>query len=65
VATLSQVLIVDPNPLAPWINNFGVWIDEFEAMGLEDCLDVTWQRALVHLDSSPDGERWVAAGGDA
>ena len=52
-----QVLIVDPNPLAPWMNNFGVWIDEFRAMGLEDCLDHTWDRALVHLDASPEGAR--------
>ena len=52
-----QVLIVDPNPLAPWINNFGVWIDEFELMGLADCLDYTWDRALVHLDSSAQGAR--------
>lgn len=52
-----QVLIVDPNPLAPWVNNFGVWIDEFELMGLTDCLDYTWDRALVYLDSGADGAR--------
>ena len=53
---------MDPNPLAPWINNFGVWIDEFELMGLQDCLDYTWDRALVHLSSEPGGERWVGCG---
>ena len=42
---------------APWINNYGVWCDEFEAMGLEDCFDVVWPRAVVHLDSSPEGAR--------
>ena len=52
-----QVLIVDPNPLAPWINNFGVWIDEFELMGLSDCLDYKWDRALVYLSSEADGAR--------
>ena len=52
-----QVLIVDPNPRAPWVNNFGVWIDEFELMGLADCLDVTWDKALVHLDATPEGKR--------
>ncbi|PSC67972.1 Lycopene beta chloroplastic [Micractinium conductrix] len=55
-----QVLIVDPNPRAPWINNFGVWIDEFAAMGLEDCLDYTWDKALVHLDSSAEGARYLS-----
>lgn len=53
----AQVLIVDPNPLAPWINNFGVWIDEFELMGLSDCLDYKWDRALVYLSSEADGAR--------
>ncbi len=53
----AQVLIVDPNPLAPWVNNFGVWIDEFELMGLADCLDYTWDRALVYLNSEADGAR--------
>lgn len=53
----AQVLIVDPNPLAPWVNNFGVWIDEFELMGLADCLDYTWDRALVYLNSESDGAR--------
>ena len=52
-----RVLVVDPNPLAPWVNNFGVWCDEFEAMGLEDCFDVVWPRALVYLDGTPAGER--------
>ena len=47
--------VVDPAPLAAWPNNYGVWADEFEAMGLEDCLEVVWQQAQVHLDS---GERF-------
>nr|WJE87832.1 lycopene beta-cyclase [Chlorella sorokiniana] len=55
-----KVLIVDPNPLAPWINNFGVWIDEFELMGLSDCLDYKWDRALVYLSSEADGARYLA-----
>lgn len=48
---------MDPNPRAPWVNNYGVWIDEFELMGLADCLDVTWDRAVVHLDATPEGKR--------
>ena len=47
--------VVDPAPLAAWPNNYGVWADEFEAMGLEDCLEVVWPQAQVHLDS---GERF-------
>ncbi len=33
----------------------GVWVDEFRAMGLDDCLDHVWDRAEVFLDSSPSG----------
>lgn len=52
-----KCIIIDPNPLAPWINNYGVWCDEFEALGLDDCFDTVWQKAVVHLDSTPEGER--------
>lgn len=35
----------------------GVWVDEFEAMGLGDCMDHVWQRAEVFLDSSESGKK--------
>ncbi|KAK9845376.1 hypothetical protein WJX81_004833 [Elliptochloris bilobata] len=47
-----RVCVVDPAPLAAWPNNYGVWADEFEAMGLEDCLEVVWPQAQVHLDNN-------------
>ena len=46
-----KVCVVDPAPLAHWPNNYGVWVDEFEAMGLDDCLEIVWDKAKVHLDS--------------
>ena len=52
-----KVAVVDPDPLGKWMNNYGVWTDEFEAMGLEDCFDVVWPSATVYLDSSNKGER--------
>ena len=52
-----SVVIVDPQPLAPWPNTYGVWCDEFEAMGLDDCLEFTWPRANVFLDSTAAGKR--------
>jgi lycopene beta-cyclase len=51
------VAVVDPAPLAPWVNNYGVWVDEFEAMGLDDCFDVVWPTAAVLLDDTPAGAR--------
>ncbi|KAK4440591.1 Capsanthin/capsorubin synthase, chromoplastic [Sesamum alatum] len=37
-----KVCCLDPSPLSMWPNNYGVWVDEFESLGLEDCLDKTW-----------------------
>ena len=51
----TQVCVIEPAPLAEWPNNYGVWVDEFQAMGLQDCLEVTWPKARVFLDSGPDG----------
>ncbi len=53
-----KVCVVDPAPLAHWPNNYGVWVDEFEAMGLQDCLEIIWPKAKVHLDSGKDNERY-------
>ncbi|XP_078443255.1 lycopene cyclase [Wolffia australiana] len=47
-----SVCCIDPSPQTIWPNNYGVWVDEFEAMGLLDCLDATWPGAAVHIDSA-------------
>ncbi|KAK4485497.1 hypothetical protein RD792_008156 [Penstemon davidsonii] len=53
------VCSIDPSPKLIWPNNYGVWVDEFEAMDLLDCLDTTWSGAVVHIDdnSSKDLDR--------
>ena len=45
-----SVCAIDPNPRLIWPNNYGVWVDEFEAMDLLDCLDKTWSGAVVYID---------------
>ncbi len=30
---------------APFVNNYGVWVDEFAALGLQDTLDRVWDDA--------------------
>lgn len=52
-----KVCIIDPAPLGIWPNNYGVWVDEFEAMGLGDCLEVIWPKAKVFLDSDNLGAK--------
>ncbi|CAB1100630.1 unnamed protein product [Ectocarpus sp. CCAP 1310/34] len=44
-----KVCIIDPNLEKRWIPNYGVWVEEWEALdkdlqiGLGDCLDRTWE----------------------
>ncbi|KAK6163567.1 hypothetical protein DH2020_000431 [Rehmannia glutinosa] len=33
-----------------WPNNYGVWADEFESLGLYDCLDKIWPMASIFID---------------
>lgn len=33
----------------PFVNNYGVWVDEFRELGLEGTLDVTWEDALCYF----------------
>ncbi|KAL8496334.1 hypothetical protein ACS0TY_020153 [Phlomoides rotata] len=45
-----KVCCLDPSPLSMWPNNYGVWVDEFENLGLEDCLDKTWPMTCVYIN---------------
>ncbi|VFQ94135.1 unnamed protein product [Cuscuta campestris] len=46
----TKVCCIDPSPLSMWPNNYGVWVDEFERLGLEDCLDKTWPITSVCIN---------------
>ena len=45
-----KVCCVDPSPLSVWPNNYGVLVDEFESLGLVDCLDKIWPMICVYID---------------
>lgn len=51
-----SVCSIDPSPKLIWPNNYGVWVDEFEAMDLLDCLDTTWSGAVVYIDEKTSKE---------
>lgn len=51
-----SVCSIDPSPKLIWPNNYGVWVDEFEAMDLLDCLDTTWSSAIVYIDDQSTKE---------
>jgi hypothetical protein len=33
----------------PFTNNYGVWMDEFRALGLEHTLEVSWEDAICYF----------------
>jgi len=47
-----RVALMDPTPLAPWMNNYGVWCDEFKALGFDDCYRAVWNKARVIIDET-------------
>ncbi|KAH0855024.1 hypothetical protein HID58_020388 [Brassica napus] len=49
-----SVCSIDPSPKLIWPNNYGVWVDEFEAMDLLDCLDTTWSGAVVYINDGAE-----------
>ena len=55
-----HVVVIDPEPLLHWPNNYGVWIDEFEKIGLEDNLDFVWNRANVFLGERPEDHKTLS-----
>lgn len=34
---------------APFVNNYGVWVDEFKQLGLENTLDTVWNDAICYF----------------
>ncbi|KAI3943214.1 hypothetical protein MKX01_027512 [Papaver californicum] len=38
-------------PDRPFTNNYGVWEDEFQDLGLEGCIEHVWKDTIVYLDS--------------
>lgn len=56
-----RVCIVDPDPTLNFIPTYGTWVDEFVALGLEDCFEKVFSYACVEL-GTPDvsAERRIA-----
>lgn len=40
-------------PDAPFVNNYGVWFDEFRDIGLAHCIEHCWRDTAVYLDNKP------------
>eukprot|EP00897_Mesotaenium_endlicherianum_P000328 jgi/Mesen1/10296/ME000079S09720 len=44
-----QVGLIGPD--GPFVNNYGVWVDEFKAIGLEHCIEQIYTDAAIYLES--------------
>lgn len=53
VSTASHTLLDECPPRAgndvPFVNNYGVWVDEFRDLGLEQSLNRIWEDALCYF----------------
>ena len=38
----------------PFVNNYGVWKDEFRELGLESTLDVSWDDAMCYFGENQE-----------
>jgi lycopene beta-cyclase len=47
-----QVTCVAPEHPSPWPNNYGVWRDEVEDLGLDFAFDRVWERPVAFTDES-------------
>ncbi|EDM77984.1 Lycopene cyclase, beta and epsilon [Plesiocystis pacifica SIR-1] len=43
--------VVDPTPERPWVPNYGLWLDDAEAIGVREFVGVEWPRARIELGS--------------
>ena len=39
----------------PFTNNYGVWMDEFEATGLQATVEKVWEECACYFGEGPDG----------
>jgi lycopene cyclase-like protein len=44
------------DPAAPWINTYGIWVDEVEALGLGPLLSHRWNDTVSHFGAGGGGE---------
>lgn len=47
-----RTLCVDPTLDKKWPNNYGVWLDELEPLGLGDCASHAWDKTTIFAENS-------------
>jgi len=51
------VALAPGDPAAPWVNTFGIWCDEVDALGLESLLSHRWQNTVSYFGAGSDADQ--------
>lgn len=51
---LRVAALAPGDPAAPWVNTFGIWCEEVEALGLEHLLSHRWSDTVSHFGAGGD-----------
>lgn len=51
---LAVQAVAPADPLTPWVNTFGIWCEEVEALGLASLLSHRWDNAVSHFGAGGD-----------
>lgn len=50
---LDLALLGPTDPLGPWANTYGIWVDEVRGLGLEHLLAHRWSHTVSHFGAEP------------
>lgn len=51
---LAVQAVAPADPLTPWVNTFGIWCDEVEALGLASLLSHRWENTVSHFGAGDE-----------
>lgn len=54
---LSVAALAPGDPAAPWVNTFGIWCDEVDALGLGSLLSHRWQNTVSYFGAGSDADQ--------
>ncbi len=52
---LAVTALAPGDPAAPWLNTYGIWVDEVEALGLSQLLSHRWSDTLSYFGAGAGG----------
>ena len=53
---LAVTALAPADPAAPWLNTYGIWVDEVEALGLSPLFSHRWAETVSHFGPGGGGD---------